>query len=66
MDRRIIFSDGKVQVCRGETADRGHHRIGGDDTVALRCDEGHSCIQQLLLLEKNIESRTLDSLADSP
>ena len=59
MDRRIIFSNGKVQVCGGETADRGHHRIGGDDPVALRGDEGHSRIQQLLLLKKNIESCTL-------
>src|ERR1700736_5023848 len=59
MDRRIIFSDGKVQVCRGKTADRGHYRIRGNDTVALGGDEGHSRIQQLLLLEKNIESRAL-------
>src|ERR1700724_1954981 len=59
MDRRIVFSNGKVQVCCGKTADRGHHRIGGDDTVALSGDEGHSRMQQLLLLEKNIESRAL-------
>ena len=66
MDRRIIFSNGKVQVRGGETADRGHHRIGGNDTVALSGDEGHSRIQQLLLLEKNIESRALTDVRFLP
>src|SRR3984893_1574788 len=66
MDRRIVFSNGKVQVCGGETADRGHHRIGSNDTVALGGDEGHSRIQQLLLLEKNIESRALNDLRFLP
>jgi hypothetical protein len=38
------------------------NRRTGDDTVALRGDEDDSRIQQLLLLEKNIESRALTDL----
>jgi hypothetical protein len=36
MDGRIILHNGKIEVCGRKTADRGHHRIGGNDPVALR------------------------------
>ena len=59
MDRRIVLRNAQIKVSGGKAADRGHYRVGGDNTVALSGDEDHSRIQQLLLLEKNIESRAL-------
>src|ERR1700720_2155024 len=66
MDRRIVLRNAQIKVSGGKAADRGHYRVGGDNTVALSGDEGHSRIQQLLLLEKNIESRALTDVRFLP
>ena len=59
MDGRVIEDHVKPEVFRRQLANGSVNRIGRDDAVALRADQGDARIEKRLLRVENVEGRAL-------
>ncbi len=59
MRHRIVDLDPEPEDLRRERAGRGQHGIGRNDAVALRGDERHAGVDEVLLRVEHVECRAL-------